>query len=391
MAALRLAILELYANENEDADESSFQTRLNDEGRARRQRKVPRVALQRPNMSAFCTLFGSGCDQSLLTLCGFDHHAFRELLSLFEPIYISYSPYSTNGCIRRVNPTITGGRPRSMSATQCLALTLAWTRSKGSEGLLSIIFGVTGSVCSLFIRFGRRILIRRLRNDSRAAVKMPTTEQIREFQDAFRAKHPSLKDVYCVADGLKLRLEQCGDVVIQNRFYNGWTHDHYVSNVLVFAPHGRIIACALNAPGSFHDSTVASYGDIYERLESVFNNTGGKCVVDSAFCRTRYPFLIKSGVQSSISTFTAEDVLIESQATSARQSAEWGMRALQSSFPRLKDRLIFEVRGERRLILVSSVLLFNFRTSVVGLNQLLHVYMPHLSPEANSLFPNLSF
>lgn len=83
-----------------------------------------------------------------------------------------------------------------------------------------------------------------------------------EFKMAFRRRHSELCHVFCVADGLKLMHEQSGDVVIQNRFYNGWTHDHYVSNVLVFPPNGREIACALNAPGSCHDATVASTGDI---------------------------------------------------------------------------------------------------------------------------------
>jgi hypothetical protein len=32
-----------------------------------------------------------------------------------------------------------------------------------------------------------------------------------------------------------------------------------------------------------------------------------------------------------------------------RQSAEWGMRAFQSSMPRIKDRMKFEERGERKV------------------------------------------
>ena len=62
---------------------------------------------------------------------------------------------------------------------------------------------------------------------------------------------------FCVADGLKLYLEQSGNYIIQNMFYNGWTHDHDVSNVFVFAPGGVVIKCAVNAPGAMHDSTMA--------------------------------------------------------------------------------------------------------------------------------------
>ena len=52
-------------------------------------------------------------------------------------------------------------------------------------------------------------------------------------------------------DGLKLYLEQASDCVVQNRYYNGWTHDHYVSTVLVFCPDGTIPIVMYNIPGFF--------------------------------------------------------------------------------------------------------------------------------------------
>jgi len=61
------------------------------------------------------------------------------------------------------------------------------------------------------------------------------------------------------------------------------------------------------------------------------------------------------------------------------------MRAFQGSFPRLKERLIYEERGERKLFLHLKVVLFNARTRMVGLNQLLHTFMASLSVEAKPL------
>jgi hypothetical protein len=61
------------------------------------------------------------------------------------------------------------------------------------------------------------------------------------------------------------------------------------------------------------------------------------------------------------------------------------MRACQSSFSRLKDRLEHEERGERRLILDTCVLLFNYRARSVGMNQLLSVYLPRLERDALKL------
>ncbi len=73
---------------------------------------------------------------------------------------------------------------------------------------------------------------------------------------------------------------------------------------------------------------------------------------------------------------------VGTQATSLRQSAEWGMRALKSSFPRLRDRMIFETRGDRKVILYTMVLLYNLRARLVGINQILSTFMPHLTNEA---------
>lgn len=114
------------------------------------------------------------------------------------------------------------------------------------------MFGVTRSVADLLIRFARRILVRTLRIQAEVAIKMPCADEIVRFKQAISEKNP-LCDVFCVAVGLKLRLQQSGNQMQQNAFYNGRTHDDYVCNVLVFAPIGRIIACTLNAPGFLHD------------------------------------------------------------------------------------------------------------------------------------------
>lgn len=250
--------------------------------------------------------------------------------------------------------------------------------------VLCIMFGITASVCSLFLRFGRRLLVECLSHDARAAIRMPSDEDILLFQQSFAEKYSLLQDVFAVADGLKVYLEQAGDTVVQNMFYNGWKHDHYVGNVLVFAPDGTVIACSLNAPGAMHDSVIANWGKVYDKLEVAFDRTGARCVVDSAFSKGYFPFLIKSS-QDMPTTSNFGDIIRARQATSARQASEWGMRAFQGSFPRLKDRLAYEERGERRIILQLVVLLFNMRTRLVGINQILSTYMPFLSVEANDI------
>ncbi len=84
-------------------------------------------------------------------------------------------------------------------------------------------------------------------------------------------RHQFLTDVWCTMDGLKVTLEQSSDALIQERLYNGWTHDHYVTSVICFCPDGTIPIAFINVPGSVHDSQVANYGNIYDKMESVFN------------------------------------------------------------------------------------------------------------------------
>jgi hypothetical protein len=158
-------------------------------------------------------------------------------------------------------------------------------------------------------------------------------------------------------------------------FYNGWTHDHYVTNIFVFAPNGQIIACSINNPGNFYDSQVAEQGGVYKNLEEQHRLMGGKGVVDSAFSRDRYTFLIKS-CQMLLTNATQCIVLVNDEATSLWQSFEWGMRGLQGSFPRLKDRFMYEEYGEQLLVLLTILHLYNFLARYVGMNQIRSVFMP---------------
>ena len=274
-----------------------------------------------------------------------------------------------------------------MSSCDCMGLYLSWTRLRGTTVPLQMIFGMPATSVAIYLKFSRRILIHILSRSRDAAIKIPSAAKIMEYQRTISAKHPRLKDVWCTMDGLKIYLEQSGDPVTQNRFYNGWTCDHYVSAVLVFCPDGTIPIAAYNAPGSFHDSTIAEWGNIYEKLRDVYENTGtgGKCTVDSAFSQKRHQFLIKSSQADPLSNDPAA-LAVNREATSMRQSAEWGMRAIQASFPRLEDCLTYEEFGEQSLIMKSMLLLYNLRARKVGINQILNTYMPALQRDANSLF-----
>jgi hypothetical protein len=78
-----------------------------------------------------------------------------------------------------------------------------------------------------------------------------------------------------------------------------------VTSVFVFGPDGTIPICCYNLPGSIHDNLVAEWGNIYPKLERVYDAVGGWCAVDSAFSFQQYPF-IKSGQQHPVSPIVVE-------------------------------------------------------------------------------------
>ena len=122
------------------------------------------------------------------------------------------------------------------------------------------------------------------------------------------------------------------------------------------------------------------------KLNQFYKKTGARVVVDSAFASHKSKALIKSH-QSNIDKNgnVRQKSELHRAGTSVRQLSEWGMRGLQGSFPRLKDDLLYEERGERKLTLFSIIYLYNFRAVTVGQNQIKTVFMGLLEKDVDSM------
>jgi hypothetical protein len=72
-----------------------------------------------------------------------------------------------------------------------------------------------------------------------------------------------------------------------------------------------------------------------------------------------------------------------------RQAAEWGMRSIQSLFPRLKDQFVYEEGGEQHIVLKMIVLLNNLCTCLVRIHQIRNVYLACLNVDANQEINNI--
>ncbi len=171
-------------------------------------------------------------------------------------------------------------------------------------------------------------------------------------------RHPLLTGTFGSLDGLNLLVQTSVDQEIENATFNGWLHEHFVSSVFAFnamgmtcchnddklstdpKSSGEIIACKLNAPGSWHDSRVAK--QIYEKLRTQTPN-GFYLVADTAFPRGtdqiagRIRAPVKDGTRLPADNQERQQLMaFDRQLLSYRQTAEWGNRGLQGSFGRLR-------------------------------------------------------
>ena len=354
---------------------------LSDEERQRRQRKIPAPSLPPPIESPWYQIFHNGQDQAFITATGLDRSYFMDILCEFTPIFNAYSPYSLpedGGFIRELPQKDGRGCPRKITAHACLALALYWTQTTCYQWSIGPFFGIVASCTSVWLRFGRRILCRILMERPEAQIRMPNGKEVADFIDAVQSKYPALTNVGYVGDGLKILFEKATDHRVQSMYYNGWKGDHYITNLFVFAPNGKIVAAVLNCPGTMHDSELATIGDpsIYNKLDKWYEDYGLKCVMDSAFCTASRQSIIKSIPRDRLLTYAddEEQAIILDQALSLRQAAEWGMRALQGSMPRLKTRWAHEERGEREISITLIALLYNYKAHYVGLNQVRNVF-----------------
>jgi hypothetical protein len=158
------------------------------------------------------------------------------------------------------------GQKISLDAPSCLGLVLGYTRTKGSLFFLQMIFGATHSVLTLFLRYSIKLLYKVLKEEPSSRVEIPSVDEIRDYQEVVSSHFPVLNGTWCVVVRLKIPIQKSGDEEIQNAYYNGWLHSHFVGCIFVFTPSGLILACKLNAPGSWHDSYIAENGGLYDKL-----------------------------------------------------------------------------------------------------------------------------
>jgi hypothetical protein len=182
-----------------------------------------RLSLHHPQESSFAKFFNSGQDDTLVTMCGFDHTSFAILHAKFKVEYNKYTPYSKNGQILKLPPqqdvrigNKKHGQPTLIAFFHSLfGVSIDLDQNpRFVDTVLQVIVGLTLGQLSLWLRFSFQLVVKVLRDDPHAKAMIPSDMEIRGFEAAIVAKYPAL-----TMDGLKLWIQRAGDQRVQNMFF----------------------------------------------------------------------------------------------------------------------------------------------------------------------------
>jgi hypothetical protein len=243
---------------------------------------------------------------------------------------------------------------------------------------ISMIFGIVPSTVSSYINKMMQLICLKLKNNEAAKIIFPDEATKAIYANMIHQREPSVNNVIGFVDGLRLAA-RCGDTdEAQSVDYSGYSRDTACNNVFAFAPNGKIVYACINAPGSWHDSQVA-----LPLIDKVIRDIGVYALcVDGGFpmkddLYDKFVGPISRKRKRHLSPILREAVIARHEVyVSLRQASEWGMRGLQGSFCRLKDKLTSD-KEKRFLLILSIVLLSNYRTEYVGLNQIANVFNHH--------------
>lgn len=332
---------------------------------------LTRRAILAPRLSPWRKLLWHGDDMSFLELTGLDRACFNILVSDI-----------VKKELRR--PASNGGRPTTLNCEDRVGLTLFFLTSHLRTKHLCVIFGCVPTVCNVSISDMLVKIVSALRSHTLAKVAFPTPDEMQMLANLVSRRENTVRDIIAFTDGCQVKCQCSEDDEEQGKFYNGHVKDTTVNNVFMFCPLGLIRHAAFNFPGICHDAFM-----VRSLVSVVLDNIGiYKICVDQGFPRDGDLFDIFVGPISKRMLRGLDPIMRESLKrrshvyTSLRQASEWGMRALQGSFARLTARLTVD-KKKRHTIIYAIILLHNFRTRVVGLNQIATVFNPHYEQYIN--------
>ena len=263
-------------------------------------------------------------------------------------------------------------RPGDLAKRRCsprdvIAMTLKYLLSKAEMKDLYVQFGVSATSYCDYIILGMQAIMEALFFNQQGRVYWDCSIESMNRAAERTLQFLDIPNVIAMVDGNKLESFNPQDSLDQNSDWNGWTRDANRNLVLVWDPYGKIVDAAVNAPGNFHDSRIASWCGIYDHIAALPD--GFKVVCDDAFktvgnledklIKTKEAFGGEGHKRSSY----------DQTLTHLRQCSEWGNNVLTGVFRRLRTNLPTD-NVRRAYIMWTCILLHNWRTETVGRNQI---------------------
>jgi hypothetical protein len=243
------------------------------------------------------------------------------------------------------------------------------------------MFGIPPSTCCRVLIKAEIALRHALRDIPEAAILWPSLDQQRQWAQLVQRKNILVEGRWGFIDGKNYRVEKPTANDIQNACYNGWLHATLITGVLCFGVDGTVCWGKHNIVGSWNDGDTSR--KFQEKLlDENINLPNHGVLSDSAFP-------VRKGLEGKILTPLKDgdlerqpihlQVVIQACSnaiTSMRQSAEWGMGAVEKVYRRLLNKLPFDqdVRA-RRLDVIYR--LYNFRVRMTGISQIRSYFYDH--------------
>ncbi len=328
---------------------------------------------------AWRQLYSSYRDAAFLQTMNVDTTTFAMLLQQFMEHPAAVQMY---GPVRSNRNRKGSGRKRMFQPYDHLAIVLHYLRSKATQSMLGMLFGMGQAQLSVYVRQGIIILLDQLRRHYDGRIMWPTLDEMKHFSDLAKNRDdsPDVAGVIGFLDGLKLPVKEPTDKVTQSSFYSGYKKRCEVTNVIFFTFDGCIAHASINYPGAISDSEMAQ--GIYRRLLSIPSHIPYKIIADSAFIGTgelETRILKPKSERQQISSI--EEGISHARITSLRQGVEWGMRCIESKWTRLNTKLTLNNR-RRSDIIELCLRLHNLitRNNLVSRNQIKTVFSLNYIP-----------
>lgn len=328
---------------------------------------LTRKCLHKFSNSSFELAFRHGFDIDFMNLTGLYKHHFLILLNKFKKCFNSiYNINNKNA--KKI------GRPASIKLHGLLGLILVFYRDPCDLKALCLIFGLTPACTSRYIRIAEIILYNVLQKEDLAQFKWPSKQHQLEWGQLVNKKYPLVFGRWGFIDGKNYPVEKPTNAELQNAMYNGWLHSTLITGTLCFGVDGTIVWGRHNFVGSWNDGETSR--SFQEKLQiNDINLEHHGVLSDSAFpCKAGLEGKIisplKFGDLNKIDiTLHQEAEALSSAITSARQSCEWGMGAVEKVYRRLLRKLPFD-KDLRRIRLDTIYRLYNYRVRTTGISEI---------------------